>query len=400
MSPWRDLALYSVGQSTSQLGSWLLTIALPLYVEATTGSAISTGFTFVSSLVPGLVLGPVAGALVDRWNRRRTMVVVDLAQAALLTVLLEPHAHPAVWVIDLVAVGQSCLSQFYGPAGTALLPALVPEAKLAAANSALSAGSQLAMLAGPALGGFLFARAGLRVSVALDLASFVVSAATIWSLRSRALRPPPSPPAPAGHDSSRLLAQLVQGARVTLGNATLRALLAISLLLSVAGGLLPLLVVNFARSSLHASGTDYGLVLSAQAIGGLLGAAVAAPVIRFFVTPRLPLGGSFLAIALVVTAFGLARQWWVAALCLAVGGIPTTVSQVVSSRLLQTVPADRHRGRVASLVSTATTLGRLVGSLAAGLLAVRAGAAGGLEVVAVVFALSGLLALAAVPGQA
>lgn len=400
MSPWRDLALYSVGQSTSQLGSWLLTIALPLYVEATTGSAISTGFTFVSSLVPGLVLGPVAGALVDRWNRRRTMVVVDLAQAALLTVLLEPHGHPAVWVIDLVAVGQSCLSQFYGPAGTALLPALVPEAKLAAANSALSAGSQLAMLAGPALGGFLFARAGLRVSVALDLASFVVSAATIWSLRSRALRPPPSPRAPAGHDSSRLLAQLVQGARVTLGNATLRALLAISLLLSVAGGLLPLLVVNFARSSLHASGTDYGLVLSAQAIGGLLGAAVAAPVIRFFVTPRLPLGGSFLAIALVVTAFGLARQWWVAALCLAVGGIPTTISQVVSSRLLQTVPADRHRGRVASLVSTATTLGRLVGSLAAGLLAVRAGAAGGLEVVAVVFALSGLLALAAVPGQA
>lgn len=400
MSPWRDLALYSVGQSTSQLGSWLLTIALPLYVEATTGSAISTGFTFVSSLVPGLVLGPVAGALVDRWNRRRTMVVVDLAQAALLTVLLEPHAHPAVWVIDLVAVGQSCLSQFYGPAGTALLPALVPEAKLAAANSALSAGSELAMLAGPALGGFLFARAGLRVSVALDLASFVVSAATIWSLRSRALRTPPSPRAPEGHDSSRLLAQLVQGARVTLGNATLRALLAISLLLSVAGGLLPLLVVNFARSSLHASGTDYGLVLSAQAIGGLLGAAVAAPVIRFFVTPRLPLGGSFLAIALVVTAFGLARQWWVAALCLAVGGIPTTISQVVSSRLLQTVPADRHRGRVASLVSTATTLGRLVGSLAAGLLAVRAGAAGGLEVVAVVFALSGLLALAAVPGQA
>lgn len=400
MSPWRDLALYWVGQSTSQLGSWLLTIALPLYVEATTGSAISTGFTFVSSLVPGLVLGPVAGALVDRWNRRRTMVVVDLAQAALLTVLLEPHAHPAVWVIDLVAVGQSCLSQFYGPAGTALLPALVPEAKLAAANSALSAGSELAMLAGPALGGFLFARAGLRVSVALDLASFVVSAATIWSLRSRALRTPPSPPAPESHDSSRLLAQLVQGARVTLGNATLRALLAISLLLSVAGGLLPLLVVNFARSSLHASGTDYGLVLSAQAIGGLLGAAVAAPVIRFFVTPRLPLGGSFLAIALVVTAFGLARQWWVAALCLAVGGIPTTVSQVVSSRLLQTVPADRHRGRVASLVSTATTLGRLVGSLAAGLLAVRAGAAGGLEVVAVVFALSGLLALAAVPGQA
>jgi MFS family permease len=138
----------------------------------------------VSAVLPGLLLGPAAGALADRWDRRTTMVLADIGRAGTLLVLLAEPGRHVIWLVYLVGAGQGCLSQLFAPARTATLHTLVPPTQLAAANSAVAAGPELALLGGPVLGGAVYAFAGLRLSGDLDVVSYLVSAVTIAALRS------------------------------------------------------------------------------------------------------------------------------------------------------------------------------------------------------------------------
>jgi len=298
----------------------------------------------------------------------------------------------------LVAAAQACLTQFFAPARSAALPNLLPVAKLAAANSAVAAGSELALLVGPALGGLIYATAGLRLAVALDAGSYLVSAATISCLRALDTRDSRTENAENG-GRRRVLTDLYAGLMITWRSPALRALLAASVLLFVGGGQLAVLIVPLARNRLHASGREYGLVLSAQAVGGLAGAAVAARAIRPFATPRVPIGASLLAMAGAVAALGMTTRWWAAALCLAVAGVPTTISGVATNTVLQTVPPDDQRGRIGGLYGAAVALGVIIGSPLAGVLVARSGIPVSIEITALVFAASGILTIVAFPGR-
>jgi MFS family permease len=373
-----------------------LRTALPLYVYARTGSALSTGLTFLAGTVPALVLGPVAGALVDRWRPHITMIGADLGRAAVLLALMAGPGASHLWIVYMAVAGQACLSQFFGPARSRLIPAVASAEGLAAANAAVSAGSELALLVGPALGGAVYAAAGLRVAVGLDIASYLVSASTIGALRVSA-EPDPRPlPGDRRSFCVGLLVDFANGLRLVGRTPILRALLAVSLVLFVGGGLLPVLIVPFADHQLHATAAQYGLVLSAQALGGLVGAAVVAPIMQRAGDPRLLIGTSLLAMAGAVAALGNTTRWWVAGLCLAAGGIPTTTSAVATATILQNVPAENERGRVAGLYAAATALGVTIGAPAAALLA-PVGPRLGITITAAVFAGSGALAFLMIP---
>lgn len=181
-----NFALLWTAGLVSQIGNWVLIAALPFYVYERTGSTLASGMIWIAYTLPGLLLGSVAGVFVDRWDRKRTMVVVNLLQAALMLVLLLMGSAEWLWLVYLVALLESALGQFFAPAENSLLPSLVGEERLLQANALNSLNNNLARVVGPSLGGALFGFFGLQAVVLVDSASFLVAGVLISLISSPA----------------------------------------------------------------------------------------------------------------------------------------------------------------------------------------------------------------------
>jgi ENTS family enterobactin (siderophore) exporter len=177
----------------------------------------------------------------------------------------------------------------------------------------------------------------------------------------------------------------------------LRAALCTSLLVAAAGGLLGPLFVAFSHLRLRATGGQYGLILSAQAVGGITGALLAGRVRHAVGSLRSLMGWTLLSVALVVAALALTTTWWMAALCLAAGGIPTTVSLIATATILQTAPTPGLVGRVNGLFSAVSGLGLAAGALVVGPIVGSVGPTSAVTIDAGIFGAAGLLALLVFP---
>jgi MFS family permease len=144
----RDFGLLWAGGLISETGDWFLLVGLPVWVLQVTGSSLVTATVFLVGLLPGLVVGPLAGVLVDRWDRRRTLVAVSLAQAAFLLPLLAVDGRHRLWVVYLVMAAEAALAQLNDPARNALVPTLVARDDLVGANALIGLNANLARLAG------------------------------------------------------------------------------------------------------------------------------------------------------------------------------------------------------------------------------------------------------------
>jgi hypothetical protein len=182
----RDFGLLWAGGLISETGDWFLLVGLPVWVLQVTGSSLVTATVFLVGLLPSLVVGPLAGVLVDRWDRRRTLVAVSLAQAGFLLPLLAVDGRGDLWVVYLVMAVEAVLAQFNDPARNALVPALVGRDDLVGANALIGLNGNLARLVGSPLGGVLVEVAGLPGLVVGDAASFLLGAALIALVRPRA----------------------------------------------------------------------------------------------------------------------------------------------------------------------------------------------------------------------
>src|SRR5215472_5333000 len=171
----RNFALLWTGGFISQTGDWLLMIGLPIAVYLLTGSALVTSTVFIIDLVPPLLFGPLAGVLVDRWDRRRIMIVVNLLQTLALLPLLAVHAKSDLWIVYVVSFVEAMLALLTNPAENALIPQLVGQEQVLQANSLAGLGTALARLIGSPLGGVIVGFGGLDGIVLLDAASFLIA---------------------------------------------------------------------------------------------------------------------------------------------------------------------------------------------------------------------------------
>ncbi|MFN2221661.1 MAG: MFS transporter, partial [Candidatus Promineifilaceae bacterium] len=131
----RSFFLLWLGGLISMIGNWMLMAALPFYVYQVTGSALATSGLLMAYLAPGMLFGSVAGVFVDRWDRKRILVIGNLIQAMIIPLLLLVEANGWIWLIYVAAFAESTVNQFLGPAENALLPTLVSEEHLVSANS-------------------------------------------------------------------------------------------------------------------------------------------------------------------------------------------------------------------------------------------------------------------------
>ena len=155
----RDLRLVLCAATISLTGDWVLVIGLIYRVYAVTGSTVASALTMASSFAPQVLLGAVAGVFADRWDRKRTMIVANLLLAAGLLPLLLVRGAGQVWIVFAVMFAEGSIKQFFSPAQQALVPRLVPDEELLAANALNGQVSNASRLAGSAIGGILVAAA-------------------------------------------------------------------------------------------------------------------------------------------------------------------------------------------------------------------------------------------------
>jgi len=368
-------------RTVSQWGDIAQFTALALLVFHLTHSGIGVSGMVIAEILPVLLLAPLAGPLVDRLPRVTVMIGADIARIVLATVLAAWHGNfPAVYA---VAFGLSAGAVFFNPAANSLLPALVKEDQLVAANSAIWSAAVLSQVVLAPLAGVLTATAGYAWAFAVNAASFAISAVLLAGLRARE--------APRPMTIAPLLAQAREAASLLVRDRLLRALAVAQTLAALSAGATSALLVVLAVRRLHTSGGGYGLLLGAIAAGAFTGPVVLA---RLPALARRP--------AVVFVAFGLrglvdlvlaSVMALPAALAALAGyGIGTSTGNVTFATVIQSHVADRMRGRVFSAFDLIWQSLRLASLLLGGLLADAAG------IRAVYYTGGALLAAAALAG--
>jgi MFS family permease len=273
----RDFALLWLGGLISLAGDWVLGVGLPIYIFLLTHSVLATGLMLLAGRLPAIVLSSVAGVFVDRWDRQRTMVVANTLLAVALLPLLLVRSADRVWIVYVVAAVAAVLEQFVNPAQNALLPALVAKEQLVAANSLNALASNLARLGGPALGGIIAALWGLDGIVLADAASFALAALLIAGISGRRARRADVPHAHTEQPGSlsRLAREWMGGVRAIIGERVLVVLFLAFAITNLGEGVFGTLYPIFVNRVLHGVALQIGELMSAQAVGGLLGGLLA-----------------------------------------------------------------------------------------------------------------------------
>lgn len=181
----RDFRLLFAAQTTSVLGDRMVSVALAFAVLAIGGSAAQLGIVLAARVFPSAVCGLIGGALADRLSRRPVMVTADLvrviSQGVMAATVISGSAE--VWTLAALAGIGGAASGFFGPASLGLIPEVVSEELLQPANAMRSTGYSIGEIVGPLIAGLLVAGAGAGWAIALDAATFAVSAGCLLMLR-------------------------------------------------------------------------------------------------------------------------------------------------------------------------------------------------------------------------
>ncbi len=359
---------YWLSMAISTLGSGLTSFALPLLVFQTTNSVFMTGLVGAAQLGPYVLFGLVAGAVADRWDRKRLMVVSNLASAlAIALIPLVLFFGPGAIAVVLVAAFLSATAVVCLDAATfGAVATLVPRPQLADANSLLASTSTALAVAAPAAGGLLASVWGFTPLFILDSLSFVAAALILLSIR----QPFQASSAPRPFSLSELGQNIREGLVYLAGHRLIRTLTFAGTGNALAGGALGALIVVYAVQYLGLATNDptIGLLFGVGAVGSFLGSLLLSSMTR-------ALGpGRFTACALAVTPWLLlllvqSRAVVVVAACYAVWRFFYSAIAINGITIRQQLVPDHLQSRVNTAARLLALGGVPVGSALAGFIA-------------------------------
>ncbi|HEV8245140.1 MAG TPA: MFS transporter, partial [Polyangiaceae bacterium] len=285
----RNFGLLWLGQTISVIGDFVFDTTLVVWIATFLAKhqpwaplAVS-GVLFAAS-VPVLLVGPIAGVFVDRWNKRRTMLVMDALRVVLVLALfpatgliplpgVDVTQIPIIWklgaVYAVVFLLNAC-GRFFRPASLALVGDLVAEAQQAQAMGMLQTSASLAILIGPALATPLLVVFGPYWALGINTLSFLVSLATILAIAA-----PREEKRPDVAGEGGFVHEFFAGISYFFRSRILRALGIGAFIVMLGGGGLNALDIFFVTDNLHATPALFGLLATAQGVGMLLGALLA-----------------------------------------------------------------------------------------------------------------------------
>jgi MFS family permease len=370
----RNYRLFFAGQGISLVGTWMTRVATGWYVfrlsdRDTAESAFLLGLINFAGQVPTFFLGPLAGALVDRWNRHRTLVatqVLAMIQSALLALVAftQPPGIATLWQVGGLSLFQGLINALDMPTRQAFLVEMVARREdlgnAVALNSSLVNGARLV---GPSVAGAIIALAGEGWCFLIDALSYL---AVIAALLAMQVGPRPRPPA------RPVWQGIVEGFRYAFGFPPIRSILLLLSLVSFMGMPYTVLLPIFA-ARLGGGSYTLGFLSSASGVGALVGA--------FYLASRRTVLGLGPLIVLAAIGFGvgviglaLSHYLWLSLFFMLLTGFGMMVQMASSNTILQTIVDEDRRGRVMSLYSMAFLGMTPFGSLFAGTLARYVGA--------------------------
>ncbi|MFH8349577.1 MFS transporter [Streptomyces sp. NPDC018045] len=356
----RNYRLYFLGQGISSTGTWLQLIAENWLIIRLGGSGLALGIATALQFAPIAVFGAYAGVLVDRWNKRRLLLVTQslsaMIAAAVGIVALTGTAR--IWMVWTAALLLGCVNAFDGPARQVFTVELVGIERVANAVALNNAVGVSARAVGPALGGLLIAALGIAPSFLLNAASYLIVLLTLTAMDSGQLRAVPAQPRQRG--------QVGAGLRYVRHRPALCTVLLMVAVIGILGTNFQLLLTLLAAETLHAGAALYGALMSCLGAGMLLGSLISAG--RHHPTPRTA-GLCSAALGLAYVFVALSPLLTLTFIGVAVMGTACGLFLATASATLHTATDDSMRGRVMALYTIAflgtTPLGGpLIGSIA------------------------------------
>ncbi|WP_433336083.1 MFS transporter [Spirillospora sp. CA-294931] len=347
----RDFRIFLSAQSLSALGDSFSFVAVPLLVLKETGSLVQMGLVTAMVGLASIVTGIFAGYVTDRVNRRALLIGCDLARCALYGLIpLVWLFSPQVWLLYVIVPLAAVFAMQFQVTYVTVVPNLVPQKQIMQANGHLTAAYAVAGVGGPLLAGLMSSLLGPAMAIAVDSATFALSAAGLVLIKLRASEHPTRPS--LGRD-------FLAGAKFLWDHPVLRSLtVLLSLLIFITFGLTDL-IIYYLKHDLERSDRVVGYVLAAATLGSLLAATLVTSARR-----RLGFGacwiGAWALCGLAIASLGLAKG------AIVVGVVATTqlfctgVAGICSMSFRQEVTPDHLLGRVTSAFWTIhNTLGPL-----------------------------------------
>jgi len=381
-----DFRLLWIAQTVSIVGDKINQVALSIMVYQVTRSAVQMGLVFAITFLPAALFGLVSGPLVDRWDRRRTMIAADIVRACL--VLAIPFAASlGMWAVYALAFASATVSLLFEPSRMALVPSVVERDELMAANSLDMTTSSIAELLGIGFAGALVAGVGPSYAFFIDGATFLISAVFVVAVRHRAVR---RPLARMGFDV--VWHDLRFGIDRIRNDAVLRGLLLTYSAIAIAAGAAITLSMLLALQVFEGSGMAPALrvaVVDLSTTAGLLVGSIA-----------IGMGGSrrpglkylwgIVAFGMLMLPLYFVKGIGVAAVILFALGVANEFFGIPMLTMVQTHTEDETRGRVFAVRMTVTRIASVVGLAGAGVAAQIYGVAPMIAVVGIYVVLIGV----------
>ncbi len=372
------------GQTVSSFGDGLTGLSLILLVNAWSGALTAVATLTILQAVPQVTLGLLSGVYVDRYDRRRIMLISDALRAVFvlgLALAVAAHSLPMVYALAFL---QATVGTFFSPARAAFTRSVVPEHGLLAANSLMQTASLLASVAGAALSGVLVALTGSRsLAFGIDALTFLISFAFVaWIGPTAALR---AAAAPAG--VRQVWAELLEGLRLIVRTPVILGVLTVSVVTMLGIGAVNVLFPSFLTRTLGVPEAWMGTIEVAQVIGMVLGGSLAALVMARLPAARVVIVAT-LGLSVLVASIGAAVNVAMLLGALFLFGLTVAPLQEAASTLMMSNVDQNIVGRTSATFNTLVTVSSLISMAFAGVLGDAIGVRG-------VFFIGGAFALLA-----
>jgi MFS family permease len=364
----RNYRLFFLGQGVSLIGTWITRIATSWLIYRLTDSEFLLGLVGFAGQIPTLVLAPLAGVYIDRWDRHRVLVVtqvLSLLQSAALAVLTLTNRITVTDVLVLQAL-QGVINAFDTPARQSFVVEMVEDrahlANAIALNSSLVNGSRMV---GPAVGGLIIAAVGEGWCFALDAFSYIAVVGSLLAMNVRRIARPA--------EATPVRKALMAGFRYVADFAPVRSGLLLVALVSTLGIPYQVLMPVMASEVLGGGANTLGVLMTATGLGAVVGTMALA-------SRQTVIGlGRWIGVAAIVfgvglIGFSLSRNFWLSLVLLPFTGGGFIVALAATNTVVQSVVPEALRGRVMAFYTMAFLGTAPIGSLVAGIVAERIGA--------------------------
>jgi DHA3 family macrolide efflux protein-like MFS transporter len=342
----RDFLFIWLGQLVSQLGDRMHSIALVWWVLQKTGSAALMGTVLIASSIPAVLLGPIAGSYVDRWNRKAIIVGMDLARGAIVSwiAFLAIRGTLEVWQLLVATAAMAIGSIFFGPAVSATIPNLVRRDEITRANSLSQMVAQGSGILGPAVGGVLVAVLGVGGVFLLNGVSFIIS-----GIAALFVAVPPTERADG--ERKHILSDLKEGFLFVKGLPTVFGILKVVGVLNFFTAPFAILLPIVVRNVLHRGADALGFLETAISVGFLAASGILASVKEIRRKHPLIIWG-IAAGGVCLGLMGVIMTYPGYLVLMGAIGILIGISNILMISYSQSVVPDRMRGRVFGLMTT------------------------------------------------